>query len=61
MDKIEKLESQLNSLIEVAISTYKGIDSTDFRNINRMEAQIEAYMNVKYMIENINKEVNHED
>ena len=61
MVSIEKLESQLNSLIEVAISAYKGIDSTDFRNINRMEAQIEAYMNVKYMIENMKKEVNHED
>ena len=56
MVSIEKLESQLNSLIEVAISTYKGIDSADFRNINRMEAQIEAYMNVKYMIENMKKE-----
>ena len=52
-DKLIQLNDNIESLIDVAHETYMSTSETDTENRTRLDAQIQAYWNVKCLVENI--------
>ena len=52
-NKLIQLNEDIESLIDVAHETYMSTSETDTENRARLDAQIQAYWNVKSMVENI--------
>ena len=51
--KIIQLNENIEALIDVAHETYMSTSETDKINRARLDAQIQAYWNIKAMVENI--------
>ena len=52
-NKLIQLNEDIESLIDVAHETYMSTSETDTENRARLDAQIQAYWNVKSMVEDI--------
>lgn len=51
--KLIRLNKNIDSLIDVAHEAYISVSETDVENKARLDAQIQAYWNVKSMVEDI--------
>lgn len=52
-NKLIQLNNNIDSLIDVAHETYMSTSETDIENRARLDAQIQAYCNVKSMVKDI--------